>query len=60
MENDDLPDYHPRPRQETRYPPRVVQAGPPPDEDYFALTGRHGRPFGVFDKERKLPYGNRA
>jgi hypothetical protein len=62
----DETDYHPKPRasalqhRQERFPPRVVRSGPPPGEDYFALTGRHGRPHGVFNKERELPYGKRA
>lgn len=27
-----------------------------PGQDFEALTEKHGRPFGPFDKERQLPY----
>lgn len=37
-------------------PPRV-KAGPPPQgEDFYSLTAKHGRPYGVFEHGRQIPY----
>jgi hypothetical protein len=42
-----------------RYPPRRRMAPPDPGQSYFEMVEKHGRPFGPFDKERKLPYDAR-
>ncbi len=46
----------PEPEYRRRFPPRVRQPGPPPDEDYFTLTAKHGRPHGVFEHSRQSTY----
>lgn len=55
--SDDANDYFPRfQSKEGRYPPRSKASPIEPGQDFQTLTEKHGRPFGPFDKERKLPY----
>jgi hypothetical protein len=53
-------DYRPkileRIEEVRRYPPRIPPARPSEGQDYYSMVAKHGRPYGAFEKERRLSY----
>jgi hypothetical protein len=55
-ENDDLSAWRPRTPERPDHPPRRRHPTWAEGENFFALTAKHGRPHGPFERERQLPY----
>lgn len=53
---DYVPKWRPRIEDEGHFPPRRRVPPPPEGQDFFTLTAEHGRPTGVFEHGRELPY----
>jgi hypothetical protein len=53
-------DYHPKTRikqeNEERFPPRYRLSPWPTEQDFDAMTAKHGRPIGPFEKDRRHSY----